>query len=99
MLDRKLARGRGRSRPSRASHSRVVQARSLCDARGWRSGAMSWPSSGPREFPLKHLSVVVAVVHRLSLRRRRDTLPDVDDLASPLELAGQLAGDGSVEVD
>ena len=56
MLGRKLARSRGRSRPSRATHSRVVQARSLCDARGWRSGAASWPSSGPREFPVKRLT-------------------------------------------
>jgi pseudouridine synthase len=33
-----------------------VQARGLFDARGWRSGAVSWPSVGTREFPIKHLA-------------------------------------------
>jgi hypothetical protein len=41
MLDRQIGAPPGAVKSKRASHERVVQAGRLCDARGWRSGAVS----------------------------------------------------------
>ena len=56
MLDRKFARSREQSRPSRAPQSRVVQAEACATREGGDPVTCRGPSSGPREFPIEHLA-------------------------------------------